>query len=312
MNSMHAFRIGNRRPWMGLAVMTGMALGSQAACAQVSAAQKPVAWPDALVLHSGEKVASGADFLKRRRPELLRDFEENEYGRTPQEKIPVVMTVTSLDTCALDGLAVRKQITMRVGSKEKHRDVHLLLYLPAHASAKTPVFIGLNFNGNQTVSVDPGIDLNDVWVTEKTDKQNHIRRHAAEESRGTDAHAWPVEMILKAGFGVATIYAGDLEPDFIGGTPDGIRPLFHATGAGDDWGAIGAWAWGMSRAVDYLVTDPAIDARGIIAIGHSRMGKAALWAAAQDERFALVISNESGAGWSGGCSIARLRRRSSI
>lgn len=171
-----------------------------------------------------------------------------------------------------------------------------------------PVFVGLNFNGNQTVSADPGIDLNDVWIPDPTlastpiakELGGHIRRRATEASRGANASEWPIAMILKAGYGLATVYGGDIEPDFAAGIGYGVRPLLFEPGqmipAADEWGAIGAWAWGMSRIVDFLETDPGVDKTAILAIGHSRFGKTALWAGAQDTRFAMVISNESGQG----------------
>jgi hypothetical protein len=171
-----------------------------------------------------------------------------------------------------------------------------------------PVFVGLNFNGNQTVSRDPGIDLNPIWIPDPAldtvhlakEQEGHILVKPGEATRGADASQWPVETIVRAGYGVATIYAGEIEPDFAAGVGYGIRPLFFKPGQAlpeaDEWGAIGAWAWGMSRVVDYLVTDAAIDRHAIIATGHSRMGKAALWSAAQDQRYAMVISNESGQG----------------
>jgi hypothetical protein len=266
------------------------------------------AWPDALVLHDGSRVRDGQQFDAVRRPEIMQDLAENVYGHTPQRALPIAMRVTSIDAHALGGIAIRKQITIAITSSANTRELHLLLYLPVGASGRVPVFVGLNFNGNQTVSSDPGIDLHDMWEPDPAiastpiakELAGHIRHRATEDSRGAAASEWPIAQILKAGYGLATLYAADMEPDFSAGIGYGVRPLFFSTTqrvpAADDWGALGAWAWGMSRAVDYLETDAGVDGNAIMAIGHSRMGKAALWAAAQDKRFALVISNESGQG----------------
>jgi len=265
-------------------------------------------WPDALVLHGGEHVVNAHQFDTLRRPEIMHDLEENVYGRTPETALSIATRVTSVDAHALGGIGIRKQITISIHSGMNTRALHLLLYMPANATRQVAVFMGLNFNGNQTVSSDPGIDLNDVWVPDPAlastpiaaELAGHLKRRATDDSRGADQSQWPIAQILKAGYGLATMYAGDIEPDFAAGVGYGVRPLFFTAGqmlpAADDWGAIGAWAWGMSRAVDYLETDKGVDTNAIIAIGHSRMGKAALWAAAQDQRFAMVISNESGQG----------------
>jgi hypothetical protein len=269
-------------------------------------------------MDDGAAVISPEVFLLKRRPEILHALEENVYGRTPALALPLQMRVTSVDEHALGGRAIRKQIRLTVNSvgptRSISRDIHLLLYLPVQTARSVPVFVGLNFNGNQSVSADPGIDLNKIWVPDPAldqtplakELKGHMQRTATEQSRGSDASQWPIEHILGAGFGVATIYAGDIEPDFATGIGYGVRPLLfedrQTLPAADDWGAIGAWAWGMSRAVDYLLTEPGVDPHSIIAIGHSRFGKTALWAAAQDPRFSMVISNESG---QGGATLSR-------
>jgi hypothetical protein len=172
--------------------------------------------------------------------------------------------------------------------------MRVLLYLPANARGRVPVFIGPNFHGNQAIHPDPAIHLTPGWVTPAPG----IRKGSATlHSRGIDATEWPVETILKAGYGVATFFTGDLYPDGDGNVAESIHPAF-GTAASDPqhWGAIATWAWGLSRVYDYLATDTAVDRERVIVFGHSRYGKAALWAGARDERFALVIANNSGEG----------------
>ncbi len=255
--------------------------------------------PDGLVGSDGAPVRSAQEWRNKRRPEIMRLFADQVFGQTPGSRPQIHFRVTSTDPHALNGLAVRKQVTVYFSKDENGPRMHMLLYSPAALRGRAPVFLGLNFFGNQTVSTDPGIDLPEVWIKGQ-------KTQAEEKSRGSNAQQWQVEKILSRGFALATIYCGDVEPDFNGGLPYGVRSLFLQPGqskpADGEWGTLGAWAWGLSRAVDYLQTDTAINAKKIVLVGHSRLGKATLWSAAQDTRFALVISNESGVG---GASLYR-------
>ena len=255
--------------------------------------------PDALVSSDGKPVRDAQTWRKNRRPEIMRLFADQVFGETPSARPEVHFRVTSTDDHALNGLAVRKQITVYFSQQETGPRMRLLLYSPAKSRGRAPVFIGLNFFGNETVNADPEIDLPEVWIKGQ-------KAPAQESARGGNAQQWQVEKVLSRGFALATAYCGDIEPDFAGGMEFGVRQLFLRPGrskpADSAWGTLGAWAWGLSRAVDYLQTDPDVDAKKIALIGHSRLGKAALWSAAQDTRFSVVISNESGVG---GASLYR-------
>lgn len=255
--------------------------------------------PDPLVFADG-KLARTAQDWRRRRAEILELFATNVYGHNPKPPGKTKFEISEESKSALGGKAVRKQIAIHLtGAKDAPKE-SLLLYIPAGARKAVPVILTLNFMGNQSVINDPGIKLPMIW-TWKT----HERQQATEDSRGRD-NEFQVEKILARGYAFATIYYQDIDPDFKEGYPHGIRPLFLKPGqtapASDDWGAIGAWSYGLSLALDYLETDKNVDAKRVAIMGHSRLGKTALWAGALDERFAMVIASCSG---EGGASLSR-------
>lgn len=265
------------------------------------------ALPDPLRLDDGASIRGAATWNTQRRAEILALFEQHVYGRTPSAPVEIQSEVTAMGQGALGGAATRKEIALHFRGNGAVTTLHLLLYLPAARRGPAPLFLGLNFFGNHSIHPDPGITLSTAWMRDSEEFGVRDQR-ATEPSRGVRAARWPVERILRRGYGLATAYYGDLDPDFDDGFQNGVHPLFYAPGqtqpAAGEWGAIGAWAWGLQRALDVLAQDPAIDARRVAVLGHSRLGKAALWAGAQDPRFALVISNNSGCG---GAALSRRR-----
>jgi hypothetical protein len=262
--------------------------------------------PALLIDGSGATVSDAAAWKTKRRGEILERFATHVYGHAPEAPKDLRFQLLSEDKTALGGTAIRKEVRAFFTKDEAGSKMDILLYLPKNAPSPTPLFVGLNFYGNQTIHADPAISMPTSWVRDNKDigtKNNQ----ATEASRGQRAGRWPVEMILKRGYGLATIYYGDIDPDFDDGFQNGVHPLAYKPGqtkpAPDEWGSISAWAWGLSRAMDYFETDADIDQTKVSVLGHSRLGKTSLWAGARDERFALIISNDSG------CGGAALNRR---
>lgn len=262
--------------------------------------------PDPLIMADGSRVANAKTWQMKRRKEILGLFQTHVYGRSPKRPTDMTFEITSVDRSALSGTATRKEVRISFTPNKSGPTMDLLVYLPNEAKKPVPAFLGLNFQGNQSIHSDPHITLSKRWMR-SAPGASVVDHRATEASRGERASRWPLEKVLRHGYALATVYYGDLEPDFPEGWKLGIRAALskagtNATLAADEWGAISAWAWGLSRALDYLETDKQIDARRVAVIGHSRLGKTALWAGAQDERFAIIISNDSGCG---GAALSR-------
>jgi hypothetical protein len=262
--------------------------------------------PDVLAGPDGQPAASADDWRTKSRPHQLRLLETSVYGRRlPAVAVRVVGDVDRAPVALADGTeAIRLQARLQVGDGPQAPTTDVLVYLP-RAERPVPVFLHLNPRGNQAEHSDPGIRLCEAWLPD--DVKNGIVAHrATEASRATLSRRWPIEKLLARGYGAATACSGDVFPDradgraasalvSLGRPVDGDLPP-------DEPGAIATWAWQLSRVLDWLVTVREVDAARVIVVGHSRNGKAAVWAAAGDERFAMVVSNESGCG---GASLER-------
>jgi hypothetical protein len=247
--------------------------------------------PEILISASGKKIASVKQWEKVRRPEIQSMIEFEMYGKVPGDLKIAEVKVLDQDNQALNGRAIRKQVRLTFRGNQKELSVEMLMYLPKGVKSY-PTFLGYNFGGNHTVYNDTAIHVAKEW-------------NGAAKPRGVETANWEVERLITAGCGVATMYYWDIAPD----REDfsiGIYPLLYkheqTKPATDEWGSLAAWAWGLSRALDYLKTDKQVDGNKVIVLGHSRLGKASLWAGALDQRFAAVISNNSGCG---GASIYR-------
>lgn len=255
--------------------------------------------PDPLVLDDGQPVRDAKTWYKVRRPEIVKLFEEDQYGRDPGRPKDMSFDVFDQGTPVFGGKAVRKQVTIYFSANRSGPKMDLLIYVPSAARKPVPLLLNISFNANSNTVDDPGLKAGEVW-----DAKLH-RRVPAIRGAGFSVPL-PVGKLLDAGFGVATFYYGDIDPDDPQGFPYGVRALYAKPGqterAPDAWGSIGAWAWGMSRAMDFLETDKDVDPKRVAITGVSRLGKTVMWAGAHDTRFAMVIASCSG---EGGAALSR-------
>lgn len=236
--------------------------------------------PDPLVSQNGQPVRDAESWFKHRRPEILKLYETEIYGRVPAQAPSIKFEVVGTDLTALSNSAVRKDIIGHIGSQPDGPKVKVVLYLPAQASGPVPVLLHLLF-GNPPPS------------------------SPASTNATRPGEIGPLSDILARGYGYAMFRYAEIEGDNRTNSLSLVRKLAlagFAQPAPDEWGTITAWAWGASQVLDYLETDRAVDAKRVALIGHSRLGKTALWAGARDPRFALVFSSCSG---EMGASLAR-------
>ncbi len=259
--------------------------------------------PSALIDQQNRRVETAFDWMNSQRPYLLGLFEKYMYGVPPPRPDGMKFELLSQKDNALGNLALRKEVRIHLSMQNgKTHHLDILLYIPKNTVFPVPAFLGLNFYGNHATTMEKDIPLSTRWMR-PTPSAGIVNHHASESSRGTSASSWPIETLMRRGYAFATLYYGDAYPDHSEGWQECIWRLFHNEPSPLQT-AISAWAWGLSRALDFLESDPAI-ARGRVAvIGHSRLGKAALWAAAQDQRFGMTISNDSG---SAGAALTRRR-----
>jgi hypothetical protein len=251
--------------------------------------------PDPLVMLDGRRVTSRDQWFKERRPELKELIQYYMYGYLPPP-VPVTAKVERTDPKALGGKATLKEVTISFGPSETP-PIHLLLVVPNRRRGPAPVFVGLNFTGNHSVVNDPAVRLPTVWMY--SNRKGVTKNRATDAGRGTEVDTWALDQSIDRGYAVATFYSGDVDPDRSDvrqGIQSHIAKLGITKPGPHDWGTIAAWAWGIQRAVDYLVTVPDLDKTRIAVVGHSRLGKTALLAAAFDDRIALAISHQAGCG----------------
>jgi hypothetical protein len=253
--------------------------------------------PDPLRFSNGQPVKNAKDWSAGRRSEIVRLYEENQFGASPVRAEGVKVEVFEKGAPAYNGAVTRKQVTIRFSRQGNGPKADVLIYLPAQSTKPVPVLLTPSFIANSTMVSDPGVKPGEIWDKDKK------RVPAPRESRFSKLD---VERICGQGIGIATVYYGDIDPDFDGGLAYGIRAAYLKPGqtqpAPGEWGTIAAWAWGLSRIFDYLQTDKDVDSKRIGLFGVSRLGKTVLWAGAHDPRFSLVIASCSG---EGGAALSR-------
>ena len=256
--------------------------------------------PDPLVMNDGTPVTTIEKWEGERRAELIELFRSEIYGRSPGRLEGQHYKVVLTDENAIGGMATRQEILIYFDASEE-KYIRLVTWVPNGLDHPAPGFLMMNTSGNASINEDETISYPDEQQLRNYEIHGFPRY-------GQYRHFYPLEMILARGYAFISFYKSDLDPDFDDGFQNGVHPYIYKPGQDfpepDQWGGLSAYAWGCSRVMDWLEeAQTTIDPRRISTIGHSRGGKTALWAAAQDTRFAMAISNDSG------CAGAAISRR---
>ncbi len=261
--------------------------------------------PEVLKSVDGKMIQKLQDWQLMRRPEVFELFAREMYGKVPNVPYAIDYKTIKEGIPILSGDALLKEVVITIHTAKGSLPFNLMIITPPEKKDSYPCILGLNFYGNHTLLDDKNITITQAWVN-NNEGFGITENKANEGTRGVRNYRWDIEIIVGKGYALASIYYGELDPDFDDGFQNGLHPLFFKDGQSkplpEEWGSIGAWAFGLSRAMDYLEKDPIIDENKVAVIGHSRLGKASLWAGASDERFSLVISNDSGCG---GAALSR-------
>ncbi|XOV92040.1 MAG: acetylxylan esterase [Bacteroidota bacterium] len=260
--------------------------------------------PEILVSEQYGKTKNVKDWESKRRPEILDIFTQQMFGAIPDVPYTLDFKTLKEGIPILSGKALLKEEIITISTANGSLSYNLMILTP-NSDGPFPCFLTINFYGNETLLDDKNITISDAWARDN-EEFGVINNKATEASRGVRASRWDIDAIIDRGYAIASVYYGELDPDYDDGFQNGLHPLFYKNGqktpAPNEWGSIGAWTFGLSRAMDYLETDPLIDSKKVAVMGHSRLGKTSLWAGATDERFAIVISNDSGCG---GAALSR-------
>lgn len=290
---------GCRAALLGAFVMATTAPAQEFVANYDEAKVPPYTLPDPLHFEDGSRVEKPEDW-PRRRAELLALFEREVYGSLPNDRVRATISTCEMvrEAAVFDGKAIRREYRLDCQGEGRTLSIPFNVYIPTKGTGPFPALLGLNFEGNHAVDPDPSLPLATCWFPNRPD-EGYVDHKATEKSRGAESTRWPLAMIVDRGYAVVTACYNDIDPDFDDGFRNGIHGLLggpEGSRPGDAWGTVAGWAFGLSILLDELGTIPEIDAKRVAVWGHSRLGKAALWAGATDERFALVISNESGCG----------------
>jgi hypothetical protein len=285
-------------PLCGVFPAAGAAPSNRPSFPEPSTLLSQAALPDPLLMLDGRPVASPSQWVKERRPELQALFQHYMYGAIPPKPAHVSATNLGEYHDFLAGKATLKLVRLETGPSNAPR-IDLMLVIPNERPGPAPVFLVMDFCGNHALTADPRVPLARSWLGDSC--KGCINNAATEAARGSQAADWPLAEIVRRGYGLAAFYSGDVDPD----RKEVSEGLYAWLAGGDsarnnptNRGTIAAWAWGYHRCVDYLVTQPAVDAHRIAALGHSRNGKTALLAAAFDERIAIAFPHQAGCGGS--------------